>query len=96
MLAGRGPSTASQTAWALLGLQAAGPGREDGLVEVSVQRGVSYLVESQEEDGQWEEPQFTGTGFPGDFYIKYHLYRNYWPLMALGRYRGLFKETRSA
>ena len=37
--------------------------------------------------GQWEESQFTGTGFPGDFYIKYHLYRNYWPLMALGRYR---------
>jgi squalene-hopene/tetraprenyl-beta-curcumene cyclase len=44
-------------------------------------------VERQEEDGQWDEPHFTGTGFPGDFYINYHLYRNYWPLMALGRYR---------
>jgi squalene-hopene/tetraprenyl-beta-curcumene cyclase len=44
-------------------------------------------VERQEEDGQWLEPQFTGTGFPGDFYIRYHLYRNYWPLLALGRYR---------
>jgi squalene-hopene/tetraprenyl-beta-curcumene cyclase len=53
----------------------------------AVERGVRYLVERQEEDGQWEEPEFTGTGFPGDFYIKYHLYRNYFPLMALGRYR---------
>jgi squalene-hopene/tetraprenyl-beta-curcumene cyclase len=44
-------------------------------------------VERQEEDGQWDEPHFTGTGFPGDFYINYHMYRNYWPLMALGRYR---------
>lgn len=80
-LAGRGDSTASQTAWGLLGLLAV-PGNEDALV-----RGVRWLVEHQEEDGQWEEAQFTGTGFPGDFYIKYHLYRNYWPLTALGRYR---------
>jgi squalene-hopene/tetraprenyl-beta-curcumene cyclase len=58
----------------------------DGLVAETVARGVRYLVESQEEDGQWNEPHFTGTGFPGDFYIRYHLYRNYFPLMALGRY----------
>ncbi|MEE8369169.1 MAG: squalene--hopene cyclase, partial [Dehalococcoidia bacterium] len=86
--AGRGPSTASQTAWALLALLAAETGRENGLVSTAVQRGVSYLVETQEKDGQWEEPYFTATGFPGDFIIKYHLYRNYWPLTALGRYRG--------
>ena len=82
---GRGPSTASQTAWALLGLLAAG-GASDGIIAMAVQRGAGYLVETQEEDGQWLEDEFTGTGFPGDFYIKYHLYRNYWPLMALGRY----------
>jgi squalene-hopene/tetraprenyl-beta-curcumene cyclase len=80
---GRGPSTASQTAWGLMGLLAAG-GEQ---VAAAVERGVRYLVEAQEEDGQWEEPQFTGTGFPGDFYIRYHLYRNYFPLIALGRYR---------
>jgi squalene-hopene/tetraprenyl-beta-curcumene cyclase len=85
---GRGPSTASQTAWGLMGVIAAADS-EDGLVRHSLERGVAYLLETQEEDGQWEEPYFTGTGFPGDFYIKYHLYRNYWPLMALGRYRRL-------
>ncbi len=81
---GHGASTASQTAWALLGLLAVDG---DHLVRESIERGARYLIETQEEDGQWEEPQFTGTGFPGDFYIKYHLYRNYWPLTALGRYR---------
>jgi squalene-hopene/tetraprenyl-beta-curcumene cyclase len=85
-LAGEGSSTASQTAWALLALLAADRDG-DASADRAVERGVAYLVERQEEDGQWEEPQFTGTGFPGDFYIKYHLYRNYWPLMALGRYR---------
>ena len=54
----------------------------DGPLDLIYVHGVSHL------DGQWEEPQFTGTGFPGDFYIKYHLYRNYWPLMALGRAAG--------
>ena len=87
-LAGRGPSTASQTAWALLGLLAAEPEQQDSLMQNAIERGVRYLVETQEEDGQWEEPYFTGTGFPRDFFIKYHLYRNYWPLTALGRYRG--------
>jgi squalene-hopene/tetraprenyl-beta-curcumene cyclase len=85
--AGRGPSTASQTAWALLALLAAGRNSPDGAVAEAVDRGAAYLVETQEEDGQWLEEEFTGTGFPGDFYIKYHLYRNYFPLMALGRYR---------
>jgi squalene-hopene/tetraprenyl-beta-curcumene cyclase len=87
---GRGPSTASQTAWALLALLAAGGG---GLVQHSIERGVRYLVDRQEEDGQWLEPEFAGTGFPGDFYIKYHLYRNYWPLTALGRYRTEMTEA---
>ena len=84
--AGRGRSTASQTAWALLGLLAAFGNPPDGNVAEAVHRGAAYLVETQEEDGQWLEDEFTGTGFPGDFYIKYHLYRNYWPLLALGRY----------
>ncbi|MEX0683137.1 MAG: squalene--hopene cyclase [Dehalococcoidia bacterium] len=82
--AGRGEGTASHTAWGVLGMLAV---VGDGLTHDSVERGLGWLAERQEEDGQWLEPQFTGTGFPGDFYIKYHLYRNYWPLMALGRYR---------
>src|SRR3990170_1266111 len=85
-LAVEGPSTASQTAWALLALLAADR-VGDAPAERALERGVTYLVERQGEDGQWEEPHLPGTGFPGDFYIKYHLYRNYWPLMALGRYR---------
>ena len=105
-LAGYGPSTASQTAWALLGLLSAG--RWD---HPSVHRGITFLVNTQQGDGTWDEPWFTGTGFPGygagqrakgvdkqsniidqgtelsaGFMINYHLYRNYWPLMALGRY----------
>jgi squalene-hopene/tetraprenyl-beta-curcumene cyclase len=85
--AGRGPSTASQTGWGIMGLVSVDGRGGDGLVTDAIARGVRFLAETQEEDGQWEEPQFTGTGFPGDFYIKYHLYRNYFPLMALGRYR---------
>jgi squalene-hopene/tetraprenyl-beta-curcumene cyclase len=76
---GRGHSTPSQTAWALLALEAAG---EDGPV---LERGVAWLVERQREDGSWDEPWFTGTGFPGDFYINYHLYRLVFPVTALGR-----------
>jgi squalene-hopene/tetraprenyl-beta-curcumene cyclase len=90
---GRGSSTASQTAWALLGLLAIDGAPRDGLAEDAVERGIAYLVGTQEEDGQWQELEFTGTGFPGDFYIKYHLYRNYWPLVALGRYRNQFPTT---
>lgn len=81
-LRGRGPSTASQTAWALLALLAAGEAESD-----AVRRGVEYLLRTQREQGDWEEPWFTGTGFPRDFMLKYHLYRVYFPLMALGRYR---------
>jgi squalene-hopene/tetraprenyl-beta-curcumene cyclase len=79
--AGRGDSTASQTAWALLALLAADQRPSD-----AVERGVRWLCETQRTDGSWDEPQFTGTGFPGDFYINYHLYRMVFPITALGRY----------
>jgi squalene-hopene/tetraprenyl-beta-curcumene cyclase len=80
-LAGQGASTASQTAWALLALLAAG--EQDGQ---AAERGVRWLAQTQRPDGTWDEPQYTGTGFPGDFYINYHLYRLAFPLSALGRY----------
>jgi len=105
-LRGVGPSTPSQTAWALLALLAASEGGS-----APVHRGVNYLINAQKDDGCWDEPYFTGTGFPGygvgeklrtlpkpgesghqgldmpaGFMINYHLYRNYWPLSALGRY----------
>jgi squalene-hopene/tetraprenyl-beta-curcumene cyclase len=79
--AGRGESTASQTAWALLALLAAGQRSSD-----AVERAVRWLCDTQRADGSWDEPQFTGTGFPGDFYINYHLYRMVFPITALGRY----------
>jgi squalene-hopene/tetraprenyl-beta-curcumene cyclase len=82
--AGRGDSTASQTAWALLALLAAGG--EDAMA--SAERGIAWLAATQRPDGTWDEPQFTGTGFPGDFYINYHLYRLVFPVSALGRYLG--------
>jgi squalene-hopene/tetraprenyl-beta-curcumene cyclase len=78
--AGRGTSTASQTAWALLALLAAGER------SAATEGGVSFLVATQNEAGSWDEPLFTGTGFPGDFYINYHLYRLVFPVTALGRY----------
>ncbi len=76
---GRGPSTASQTAWALLALHAAGER------SAALTRGVAWLAATQRPDGGWDEPQYTGTGFPSDYYINYHLYRLTFPLMALGR-----------
>jgi squalene-hopene/tetraprenyl-beta-curcumene cyclase len=79
---GRGESTASQTAWALLALLAAGE-RSD-----AVERGVEWLCRTVRDDGSWDEPYFTGTGFPGDFYLNYHLYRQVFPITALGRYLG--------
>jgi squalene-hopene/tetraprenyl-beta-curcumene cyclase len=82
---GRGPSTASQTAWALLALHAAGEELERSR---AVERGVAWLVATQRADGTWEEPQYTGTGFPCDYYINYHLYRLTFPIMALGRCTG--------
>jgi squalene-hopene/tetraprenyl-beta-curcumene cyclase len=81
-LMGQGTATASQTAWAVLGLVAAG--RAGG---EAVRRGVDYLLRTQRPDGVWDEPTFTGTGFPKVFYLKYHLYRVYFPLMALARYQ---------
>ena len=94
---GRGPSTASQTAWALLALHAAGEGgaaEESGAAGEggvpgqhgsALRRGVRWLIDTQRADGNWEEPQYTGTGFPSDYYINYHLYRLTFPIMALGR-----------
>ncbi len=78
---GRGMSTPSQTAWALLALVAGG--RASG---EAARRGVAWLVGNQRDDGSWDEPWYTGTGFPGDFYIRYHLYRLVFPVMALGRW----------
>ncbi|MET8703768.1 squalene--hopene cyclase [Kitasatospora sp. NPDC004723] len=83
--AGRGESTASQTAWALMALLAAGEG-PDGRANAAVERGVDWLVRTQLPEGTWDEPQFTGTGFPWDFSINYHLYRLVFPVTALGRY----------
>jgi len=78
---GIGPSTPSQTAWAIMGLLAAGDTRSE-----SVQRGILYLLETQRTDGHWDEDQYTGTGFPRVFYLSYHLYRDYFPLIALAAY----------
>jgi squalene-hopene/tetraprenyl-beta-curcumene cyclase len=80
-LAGQGTPTASQTAWALLGLLAAGES-----ASAEVRAGIDYLIATQQADGSWREDQFTGTGFPKVFYLKYHMYRLYFPLMALSRY----------
>jgi squalene-hopene/tetraprenyl-beta-curcumene cyclase len=79
---GRGPSTASQTAWAMMGLMAAGEVDTD-----CMRRGVGFLIREQKEDGSWNEEYWTGTGFPGVFYLRYHLYGVYFPLLALAIYR---------
>lgn len=75
------PSTPSQTAWALLGLLASGDDRSD-----SLERGAEYLIRTQRNDGTWDEPQATGTGFPRVFYLNYHMYRNSFPLLALSAF----------
>jgi squalene-hopene/tetraprenyl-beta-curcumene cyclase len=80
-LRGQGATTASQTAWAVLGLIAAG-WRE----HPAVLRGVRYLIENQNDDGAWSETEFTGTGFPCVFYLRYHYYPIYFPLMALAQW----------
>ncbi|HTS69242.1 MAG TPA: squalene--hopene cyclase [Terriglobia bacterium] len=81
-LKGCGPSTASQTAWGLIGLLAAGEPSEQ-----AVRRAATYLLEQQREDGAWSETACTGTGFPRVFYLRYHLYRDVFPLYALARFR---------
>jgi squalene-hopene/tetraprenyl-beta-curcumene cyclase len=86
---GRGPSTASQTAWALLGLIAA-----DRTGSEAVRRGIEHLVRTQREDGSWHEELWTGTGFPGVFYLRYHLYGIYFPLLALACYRKQLTSAR--
>lgn len=84
---GQGPSTASQTAWAVMGLLAFGdPNRP------SIQRGIEYLLRNQSPDGSWAEEETTGTGFPKVFYLKYDMYRNTWPLLALATYQKLLAQ----
>ena len=76
-----GPSTASQTAWAILGLIASGD-----TDSISLQKGIEYLIDTQRPNGRWEEAWATGTGFPRVFYLTYHLYRDSFPLLALATY----------
>ena len=86
-----GPSTASQTAWALLGLAATGDAHSN-----SMAHGVRYLLDTQAADGTWDEKFTTGTGFPNVFYLTYHLYRQYFPLMALAVLAPYFRGGRTA
>lgn len=86
IMKGRGESTPSQSAWALMGLMCAGYAESD-----AVKAGIEYLIRTQTESGTWDEASFTGAGFPKVFYLKYHLYRHTFPLMALGMYRRLIK-----
>jgi squalene-hopene/tetraprenyl-beta-curcumene cyclase len=88
-LKGIGEPTPSQTAWGTLGLIAAGRA-----LGPSVRRGVDFLLRTQSPDGSWNESPFTGTGFPRVFYLRYHLYRVYFPLMALARYRAALEHRR--
>ena len=81
---GQGPSTASQTAWAVMGLCAFGDPDSP-----SLRCGIEYLIRTQNKDGSWSEDEITGTGFPKVFYLKYDMYRNAWPLLALATYKQL-------
>jgi squalene-hopene/tetraprenyl-beta-curcumene cyclase len=85
---GQGDSTPSQTAWAILGLLAAGDTRSD-----SVARGIAHLMRTQKKDGSWDEKSCTGTGFPRVFYLMYHLYRQYFPLLALTTYAKVMEKN---
>ena len=82
-------STASQTAWAMLGLMAA------GITGPAVQRGAAYLAQSQKPDGEWDEQAYTAVGFPRVFYLRYHGYRLFFPLLALARLRNLQRSNQS-
>jgi squalene-hopene/tetraprenyl-beta-curcumene cyclase len=82
------PSTASQTAWALLGLMAAGDVDSD-----AVPRGIAWLTANQDADGLWGQEMYTGGGFPRVFYLRYHGYPKYFPLWALARYRNLKRSN---
>ncbi len=90
-LKGTGVSTASQTAWALIGLLDAGEALGT-FAKDAIKRGIDYLLSTQTLEGTWEEKEFTGTGFPCHFYIRYYLYCHYFPLMALGRYQKLLSN----
>ncbi len=87
---GQGPSTASQTAWAVMGLCAF-----DDPNRPSVRRGIEYLIRTQNEDGSWAESETTGTGFPKVFYLKYDMYRNAWPLLAFATYKKILTKAES-
>ena len=87
-LKGIGDSTPSQTAWAIMGLLAANDTRSD-----CVARGIAYLLRTQKKNGSWDEPQYTGTGFPRVFYLVYHMYRLYFPLIALSTYKKVMAEV---
>jgi squalene-hopene/tetraprenyl-beta-curcumene cyclase len=84
----RGPSTPSQTAWALLGLMAAGDIGNPAIV-----RGVDYLIGTQNDEGSWREVAFTATGFPRVFFLRYHGYAEFFPLWALARYRAHLRRS---
>lgn len=86
---GQGPSTASQTAWAVMGLCTFGDPNRPSLI-----RGIQYLIDTQNNDGSWTEHEITGTGFPKVFYLKYDMYRNAWPLLAMATYRKLVQARR--
>ena len=88
---GQGRETASQTAWALMGLVSAGFHDHP-----AAQRGVQYLLSHQNRDGSWHETEFTGTGFPRVFYLRYHYYCIYFPLMALARWARAVDEKENA
>ncbi len=90
-LKGKGKSTASQTAWALIGLIAAGEATGQFASE-AIARGVNYLIATQQANGTWDESEFTGTGFPSHFYLKYHFYQHYFPLIALGRHQSVLSQ----
>ncbi|MDB6151725.1 MAG: squalene-hopene cyclase, partial [Chthoniobacteraceae bacterium] len=84
----------SQTAWALMGLIAASqPAGPSALDRRCIRRGLDYLISTQASDGSWPEPQTTGTGFPSVFYLRYDMYRNNWPLLALATFKNYREGT---